>query len=383
VVLSGWQSSQAEGNALIQTLLAFQAEHPNIKVDYQPISGDYATAMTAKFASGDVPDVMYLNADVAPYWIKAGYFAPLDPYIAASGYDVSKFFPGDASIFKGADGQTYGLPKDGNTIGMAYNTTLVQNPPTTIDQLVTLAQTLKANEATNKLKSPLCLNPALDRGLAWLYAQGGSLLSADGRTETIDSSASVAAVQSYVDLFKNGLGNTSAAIGDGWCGDSLGNVHAAITFEGGWLDPAMSSTYPSVKYAWAPFPTGSSSSPVTISYATAYAIPADSKNKDAAWVLLSWLTGKEGMTLWTQGGVALPARSDVASPVGKVVLTAIGPVAKPGSGFMFGYADAQKAFSDAFTREIQNKTYSASAICKATASAITTAIAANGAIAQQ
>ncbi len=32
VVLSGWQSSPAEGDALTQALLSFQAAYPNIKV---------------------------------------------------------------------------------------------------------------------------------------------------------------------------------------------------------------------------------------------------------------------------------------------------------------------------------------------------------------
>ena len=68
-----------------------------------------------------------------------------------------------------------------------------------------------------------------------------------------------------MDLFKNGLGMTAADAGDDWCGTSLGKKHAAIIFEGGWLDPSMTSTYPDVKYAWAPMPTGSSGSPVTIS----------------------------------------------------------------------------------------------------------------------
>jgi len=347
VVLSGWESSTAEGDALTKTLLSFQAAYPNIKVDYEPIAGDYPTVMAAKFASHDVPDVMYLNADVAPDWIKQGLFAPLDPYIAASNYDVSKFYPGYASIFKGADGKTYGLPKDGNTIGLAYNTDLVPTPPTTLDQLVTLAQSLKGKDG---LKAPLCLNSALDRGLAFLYAQGGSLVANDGKTETIDSAASETAVQWYMDLFKNGLGMTASDLGAGWCGDALGKKSAAMIFEGGWLDPAMSSAYPTVKYAWAPFPTGSSGSPVTISYTVSYSIPADAKNKDAAWVLLSWLTGVQGMTLWTQGGVALPARSDVPAPKGKDVLVAMGSVAKPGSGFVPGYANIQKAFSDAFTK---------------------------------
>ena len=314
VVLSGWQSSPAEGNALTQTLLTFQSTYPNVKVDYQPVAGDYPTVMAPKFASHDVPDLFYVNADIASTWINSGFLAPLDDYIAKSGFDTSQFFDGYASIFKGTDGKTYGFPKDGNTIAMAYNTALVTTPPTTMDELITLAQSLKGKDG---LKAPICLNPGLDRGLAFLYAQGGSLLTADGKASAIDTAASKAAVQWYLDLFKNGLGMTASDMGAGWCGDALGKKSAAITFEGGWLDPAMTSTYPDVKYAWAQMPTGSSGSPVTISFTVSYSIPADAKNKDQAWVLLQYLTGKDGMTLWTQGGVALPARKDVPTPAGQ------------------------------------------------------------------
>lgn len=372
VVLSGWQSSPAEGNALTQTLLAFQATYPNVKVDYEPIAGDYPTVMAPKFASRDVPDLFYVNADYAQEWIAGGFLAPLDDYIAKSGFDTSQFFPGYASIFKGTDGKTYGFPKDGNTIAMAYNTALVPTPPTTLDALVTLAQSLKGKDG---LKAPLCLNPGLDRGLAFLYAQGGSLLTADGKASAIDTAASKAAIQWYMDLFKNGLGMTASDMGAGWCGDALGKKSAAIIFEGGWLDPAMTSTYPDVKYSWAQFPTGSSGSPVTISFTVSYSIGADSKNKDQAWVLLQYLTGKDGMTKWTQGGVALPARKDVPTPAGKDVLAASSAFAKPGSGFMLGWADVQKAFQDAFTAQIQGKTFNADPVITATKAAIDKALA--------
>ena len=371
-ILSGWQSSPAEGNALTQALLGYQSAFPNVKVDYQPLGGDYAAGMAAKFASGDVPDVFYVDAGYAQQWIDQGFLAPLDDYIAESSFDTTQFFDGYASIFKGADGKTYGLPKDGNTIAMAYNTALVPTPPKTMDELVTLAQSLKG---TDGLKAPLCLSQGLDRGLAFLYAQGGSLLSDDGKTEQIDTPASKAAVQWYMDLFKNGLGMSAADIGDDWCGTSLGKQHAAIIFEGGWLDPAMSSTYPDVKYAWAPMPTGTSGSPVTISYTVSYSIGADSKDKDQGWVLLSYLTGKQGMTDWTAGGVALPSRKDVPTPTGKEVLADGSAYAKPGSGFMPGYNDVQKAFQDAFLNQVQKKTFDASPVVEATKATIDKALA--------
>jgi multiple sugar transport system substrate-binding protein len=370
--LSGWQSSDAENKALQDTVTAFGAAYPNVKVDYKVITGDYPTVMATNFASKNVPDVFYVDASFGQPWADQGFLEPLDDYIAKQGFDTSTFFPGYLPPFKGSDGKTYGLPKDGNTIGMAYNTADVPTAPKTLDELVTAATALKGKSG---LKAPMCLNPGLDRGLGFLYAQGGSIVSDDGKTNMVDTPETKTAVQWYLDLFKNGLGMTAADMGDDWCGTSLGKKHAAITFEGGWLDPAMTSTYPDVKYAWGQMPTGTSGSPVTISYTAAYAIGADSKNKDQAWVVLQYLVGKDGMTKWTEGGVALPSRSDVPTPTGKDVLVAQAQFAKPGSGFMKGYSDVQKAFQDAFTKEIQDKTYSADKVIAATKAAVDAALA--------
>jgi multiple sugar transport system substrate-binding protein len=370
--LSGWQSSDAENAALKATVAAFEVAYPNVKVDYKVITGDYPTVMATNFASKNVPDLFYVDASFGQPWADQGFLEPLDDDIAKAGIDLTKFFPGYLAPFKGTDGKTYGLPKDGNTIGMAYNTAEVQTAPTTLDELVTAATALKGKDG---LKAPMCLNPGLDRGLTFIYAQGGSIVSDDGKTNMVDTPETKAAVQWYLDLFKNGIGMTASDMGDDWCGTSLGKKHAAITFEGGWLDPAMSSTYPDVKYAWGQVPTGSSGSPVTISYTAAYAIGADSKNKDQALVLLQYLVGVDGMTKWTEGGVALPSRSDVPTPKGKDVLVAQAQFAKPGSGFMKNYGDVQKAFQDAFTKEIQDKTYSADKVIEATKAAVDAALA--------
>ncbi len=371
-ILSGWQSSPAEGNALTKTLLGFQAANPTIMVDYQPVAGDYPTVMAKNFAAQDVPDVFYVNADYAQQWIDNGFLAPLDDYVASSGFDATQFYDGYESIFKGKDGKTYGFAKDGNTIGMAYNSAMVSAVPKSMDGLIALAKTLKG---TNGLKAPICLNAGLDRGLAFVYANGGSLLSADGKSSAIETDASKKAVQWYLDLFKDGLGMTASDLGAGWCGEAIGKKSAAIIFEGGWLDPYMKDTFPDVTYGWDQVPTGSSGSPVTISFTVSYSIGADSKNKDQGWALLSYLTGKEGMTTWTSGGVALPARKDVPTPAGKEILAAASEFAKPGSGFMPGWPDVQKAFADAMTAQIQGKTFDAGPIVTDTAAAITKALA--------
>jgi ABC-type glycerol-3-phosphate transport system substrate-binding protein len=115
--------------------------------------------------------------------------------------------PGYLAPFKGSDGKIYGLPKDGNTIGMAYNTADVPTAPTSMDQLMTTAQGLKGKDG---LKTPMCLNASLDRGLAFIYANGGSIVSDDGSQNLVNTPQTTAAVQAYLDLFKNGLGMTPA-----------------------------------------------------------------------------------------------------------------------------------------------------------------------------
>src|SRR4030088_3301409 len=72
VVLSGWQATPDEGAALKQTLDGFRARYPAIKVDYQPIQGDYPTVMVARFSAHQPPDLFYVDSLVAPDWIKQG-----------------------------------------------------------------------------------------------------------------------------------------------------------------------------------------------------------------------------------------------------------------------------------------------------------------------
>ena len=94
--LSGWQSSDAESAALKDTITAFEAQNSKIKVDYSAARRRLPAVMAANFASGNVPDVFYVDAGYAQQWIDQGFLAPLDDYIAKSGFDTSQFFPGYA-----------------------------------------------------------------------------------------------------------------------------------------------------------------------------------------------------------------------------------------------------------------------------------------------
>jgi multiple sugar transport system substrate-binding protein len=350
--LQGWSAGAVEAPILQKVLDDFQKKYPNITVTFEPNSGDYVGARAPKFSSQDVPDVFYVDSSQAATWIDDGVLEPLDDYIAKSGFDTSKFYPGYLDAFKGPDGKLYGLPKDGNTLAMAYNADLLQKagvttPPTDWASLTDAVQKLKSSG----VDTPLCLSQSLDRALAFIYAGGGSLYNADMTAAAIDSPESVAAIDQYLGFFKDGEAKGPKALGDDWCGKSLGEGHAAIIFEGGWLDPFMKENYADVKYQWAEMPAGPGGK-ATLGFTVSYSMGVDSKNKDASWVLISYLTGPEGMNTWTEGGVANPSRSDLQGGAGKEILIEGADYAKPWA-FAPGFSKVNDAFNNAFTAAVQ------------------------------
>ena len=364
------ESSVAEGDALNATLDSFKTAYPNITLDYQPIATDYPTAMAAKFSSGEPPDLFYVDSSVAPDWIDQGVLQELDTTAAARGFDTSQFYPGYLDAFKGPDGKTYGFPKDGNTLGMAYNTDMLTaagiQPPTNWDELKAAAAKL-----TTGNQKAFCLSHTLDRALAFIYQNGGSLFSDDKKTNTVDSPETAEAIKTYLGFFKSGQAARPADLGDDWCGKALGEKKVAMIFEGGWLDPFMTSSFPDTKYAWAEMPMGKEKA--TLGFTVSYSIGADSANKDPAWVLLTYLTGPDGMKKWTEGGIANPSRKDVAPAAGKEVLVQSADFAKPWS-FIPGFSKVSDAFNNAMTTQIEAKSDDPAPVVSATSSAIDTAL---------
>jgi len=370
VILSGWQASGEEGEALEATLDGFREAYPDITLDYQPIATDYPTAMAAKFSAGEPPDLFYVDSSVAPDWIDQGVLQELDTMAAERGFDTSQFYEGYLNAFKGPDGATYGFPKDGNTLAMAYNTAMLEaanvEPPTNWDELVAAAEALTTGD-----QRAFCLNHSLDRALAFIYQNGGALFNEDKTENAFDSPEAREALQTYLGFFADGQAARAADLGDDWCGKSLGEGRVAMIFEGGWLDPFMANSYPDTDYAWAEMPQGAE--PATLGFTVSYSIGIDSANKDPAWVLLTYLTGQEGMTTWTEGGVANPSRMDVPAAEGKEILVQGAEYARPWS-FIPGFSRINDAFNNAMTAQIEASSDDPEPVVSATSSAIDEAL---------
>ena len=230
VTLSGWSVSTTEESLLKQVVAAFERKYPKIKVSYDAIP-NYDQAMLAKFSARKPPDVFYLNSEKAPTWISQGLIAPLDKYIAKNKFSVKPFYPRLLNAFR-AKGKIYGFPKDWSPLAMEVNTELLAKvgakAPTTWAQLRSVAQKLKG-EMTGTAK-PICLSAEWQRALAFVYQNKGIVLK-NGKPQ-FTSAAVRQAMNFYVQLQRDGLGDTPAKLGAGWCGEAIGKEKAAIAFEG-------------------------------------------------------------------------------------------------------------------------------------------------------
>lgn len=312
VSLAGWGGNQSEQELLQQTLDEFMASHPHIKVNYEVISDQYMDVIKTRLIGGEGPDVFYLDAFEAPALIETGAVEPLDSYVTDE-FDVADFEKPLLEAFQ-QDGTTYGFPKDFSTLALFYNKKMLEDAgvevPKTWDEL---------REASKKLTKGtdvygFGVAPELARQFFIGESLGGKIVT-DDQASFADEKV-VEALQPVIDQhLKDKTSAQPSEVGAGWGGEMLGQGKAAMVIEGNWAIPFLQDTFPDVDFGTAEVPTVNGEKG-TMAYTVAYVMNANSQKKEAAWELLSYLTGKEGMKTWTSKGFALPTRKSVAAELG-------------------------------------------------------------------
>jgi multiple sugar transport system substrate-binding protein len=320
VTLSGWGASPEEQELLQETLTAFEESHPNIKVDYQVIADQYMDVIKTRLIGGEAPDVFYLDAFEAPTLMAQDVLEPLDGYVTEE-FDVADFEEPLLNAFK-YDGTTYGFPKDFSTLALFYNKKAFEEagltePPKTWEEFLNYSKklTVDTNGDGEIDQYGFGVAPELARQLPMIQAYGGQLVDKNGYA-AFASPEGLQGLQLVIDQYRNDKTSVQASdVGTGWGGEMFGQGKVAMVIEGNWAIPYLKNTFPNIEYGTAEVPTVNGKQG-TMAYTVAYVMNKASKKKEAAWELISFLTGKEGMKIWTSKGFALPSRKSVAAELG-------------------------------------------------------------------
>jgi multiple sugar transport system substrate-binding protein len=311
VRVTGWTSSGAEFDLFSQVLKDFEAAHPEIKISYEPVPSDYPTKLQTDIAAGTVADVFYVDSMLSPDLMAAGQLLPLDDFMAQSGVKAEDFYPGLIKAFQW-EGKTYGLPKDWSPLGTVYDTKAltdagVSAAPATWDELSVAGKALLDTLGEPRIMIP----PDFARYLAFHYAAGAEIISADGTQIVINSPEAQQALEFYYGMYRDGIATTPADAGAQWPGDGLAKDLADLVFEGNWIFPFLKDSAPDLQYGIAEMPAGPAGK-ATLGFTVSFSAFVGTKVPEAAWTVINYLTGPEGMLKWTSLGLAMPSRPGLA-----------------------------------------------------------------------
>jgi raffinose/stachyose/melibiose transport system substrate-binding protein len=302
VKLSLW-SWRPEDTATYRKIFAkFHDSHPNITVDFKPYKAtEYNTILSTGLTQSGGPDVMQLRTygGVQPL-IDAKNLTPLDGKVAG----LSNF---DKTALDGArgkkDSKVYGVPLEVSTFQIYYNKDLFSKykltPPTTWDQMITAAKTLKQNGVTPFAAAgkDSWLLPLYDDAFAATRYGGPDFeKKVLGGQATFTDPAYVDALnvlnelKPYFPKDQMGLAETDVQT-------LFATGKAAMIPEGSFALAPMKAINPSLKlgvFNAPPAPGAVVDHPLEVGWVDAsFGLNAKSKHQKQALELLQWMTSKE------------------------------------------------------------------------------------------
>jgi multiple sugar transport system substrate-binding protein len=305
LVVARWGGNDAETAAFNAMIEAFK-EETGVDVEIR-IFSDYNTELQAGLIGGTGPDVFYVDAYMAPFYIQQGVLKELD----AVEFELDKFYDPLKNAFE-SEGKFYAVSKDYSTLALYYNKKFVNaaDIPTTYETLygTDYLTTLKASlpEGT----AAMTYNLDLARQLYMAEASGASII----RNEIFSNLADAAVgtnLKLELDAAIAGKIVTPGDLGMGWNGDAFGNEKTAIMVEGNWVLGFLQQNFPDVDFGVLEVPTLGGKKG-TMVFTVGYGINVKTKNEAASNAFVKFATGTVGMPIWTTGAGVLPSRSDVA-----------------------------------------------------------------------
>lgn len=369
-----------------QLFTKFRAAHPEITLKAQGIAAkswaDFANAVSTRLAGGQPLDVVQIATEGQRIFSSKGLLEPLDDYIkrdqaAVDGYykDTPPELKKWLQQYSSTDGKTYYLPGGYNTMALYVSGKIFSaagvKPPTdtwTWEEFRTIGRTVKDKTGAFVTSAG---NGYFTDVMPWLLNNGASTFNEDWSQPTFDSPQAVEALTFVRSLVVDGLVPKPGGTYDAPTQMSQGKI---ATFGGGrWLTNDLRRLKALDGVELVKWPAkGAAGSPVGWD---AWPILKGSKNKDAAWTLITHLISEEfGDTITTGGGGAVPGR--ISDATGEAflknapkntellyeLLKVATPIPSPNRG-----AESQKAIEEAWLQGISGTKEPQAALSEANA----------------
>jgi multiple sugar transport system substrate-binding protein len=207
VVYTNFSAGENNASVLNAMLDLFRKKYPNntVKNDSMGFGDAYWTQLTTRIAAGKAPDAFELNMENFIPYVTRGAMIPLDKYYASSGANNGLYSKAVLSACT-YQAKVYAVPQSFSTVVMIYNKDLFDRAGVSYP-----TESWKWDDALAAAQKITALAPdtwgMFNPIQFWEFYKtirqnGGSLLSPDGTSFTLNSAANVATLQYMVDRIR-------------------------------------------------------------------------------------------------------------------------------------------------------------------------------------
>lgn len=309
VAISGELNVWAMGNegALLGALADdFMTEYPDVKVNVTPVDwGQAVTKLQTAIGGHQTPDVSQMGTDMMGQFAATGALETVPGTIDPSQYFESAWNTGVV------DGTAYGVPWYVETRVLYYRTDLaaaagITTAPGSWDELKAMAQALKTQGGAEWGISLGTKNS--QEYLPFLWSNGGDVVD-DSGAFALDSPAAVEALTYYDSFFEEDLSPKSVPEGFDITPAFVSGTHPMFV-SGPWhIGLIKTAGGADIEGKWAVVPLPGKDGPPGVSFVggSNLVVYKDSKNKDAAWAFVEYLSRPATQVKWYGEATVLPA----------------------------------------------------------------------------
>ncbi|RPI82961.1 MAG: sugar ABC transporter substrate-binding protein [Chloroflexi bacterium] len=297
---------------------AFQAAHPEINVEFQLLPyADYFTSLKTWVVGGTAPDVASLDLAMLQEMAGSGSLVDLNPLVTSTGYDLSAYYNSTLQMFQNKGGQ-YGLPASYSNVVLYYNKKLFDEaglpyPTDDMDWDTFVDYAKKLTKDTNGDGN----NDIFGTSRLWwpyyLLFNDATPFNADATECTLTDQKAVDGFQAMVDLtlnYKVAPSSKDLAAQDDWHMFEGGRI--AMYPIGPWSISEFNDVIVDFDWDAVPLPSGPSGEKATFLFGNAYSILSASKQQEAAFTFMQFVTGAEGDQIRQDAGFEIAPIKSVA-----------------------------------------------------------------------
>ncbi|MFB9837175.1 extracellular solute-binding protein [Actinoallomurus acaciae] len=291
---------------------AFKSAYPKVQVNINEGDFDPQQFLSA-VASGNPPDIVYLDRDLVGTYAAKGAVQPLDDHLDKAGLKTDLYRPAAVREVT-IEGKVYGVPEFYDTRNILMSGKALRSAGLTAADLATTdwdtlhTNAVKLYKASGGKLSRIGFDPKLPEFLPlWAKANGADLINADGSPK-LDDPKIIEALTFGVGLIdEQGGWSRFKAFRDAW--DLFGAKNefqkdqaGAFPWEGWYVNVLVQAT-PKLELESIPF-TDRQGKPISFSNGSAWCLPKGSKNPDAA---VNWMRVMTATDTWLKAGAAREA----------------------------------------------------------------------------